>query len=78
MAGKNQITQCNVSNHLDQRKRSRRQNESQIAEGLVISICRGNTSSKAVFVLPNDHTICSVFTQTVPGSLEETDSAPER
>lgn len=27
-----------------------------------------------VFVLLNDHTICSAFTQKVPGSLEEADS----
>lgn len=36
------------------------------------------TSSKGVFVLLNDHTICSVFAQTVPGSADETDSAPKR
>lgn len=33
---------------------------------------------KECLFLLNDHTICSVFTQSVPGSLEETDSAPER
>ncbi len=49
-----------------------------ITEGLVFSVCRENTSTKGVFVLLNDHTICSVFTQTVPGSLGETDSTPER
>lgn len=54
------------------------ENESRVTEGLVSSVCRENTSHKGVFVLLNDRTICVVFTQTVPGSLEETDSAPER
>lgn len=43
-----------------------------------LSVLGESTSTKGVFVLLNDHTICSVFTQTVPGSLEETDAAPER
>lgn len=50
----------------------RRKNGSHIAEGLE------NTSTRGVFVLLNDHTICSVFTQNVPGSYEETDSASQR
>lgn len=54
------------------------ENESHVTEGLVSSVFRGNTSHKGVFVLLNDRTICAVFTQTVPGSLEKTDSAPER
>lgn len=53
--------------------------ESHITQDLVISICRENTrSKKSVCFAGPDHTICSVFTQTVPGSVEETASAPER
>lgn len=54
------------------------ENESRITEGRVFSFCGEHTSTEGVFVLLNDRTICSVFTQTVPGSLEETDSSPER
>lgn len=43
-----------------------------------ISPSAENPGSKGVFVLLNDHAICSALTQALPGSLEEADSAPER
>lgn len=51
------------------RMRSVTEDESRITEGLVSSVCRGDAGTGGMFVLLNDHTICLLFTQTVPGSF---------
>lgn len=60
------------------RERRNLQSKIQTPQRTSISPSAENPGSKGVFVLLNDHTICSAFTQTVPGSVEEADSAPER
>lgn len=35
----------------------------------LFSVCGGKAGTRGMFVLLNDHTICLLFTQTVPGSF---------